>query len=138
MSMLGIAFLNEIVRRREILNSEQVLNLLRKNTTKYNLQTIKGDRMPIGIYRKEKNFTSKIIELQDNDTIYLFSDGYPDQFSSDRKKFTTKRFKELIIDMQEKNMQEQKHILSENIEQWKGYADQLDDILVLGVKINFT
>lgn len=96
----------------------------------------KATRNPIGIYIKEKNFEQTEIELQKGDTLYLFSDGFPDQFGGDRgKKYSTKRFKEFLLNIQENTMEEQRELLNQEIEQWRGKTDQIDDIIVLGIRI---
>ena len=98
---------------------------------------IKADRMPIGIYIKEKeSFTNHEIDIQKNDTFYIFSDGYSDQFGGpDGRKFKTKEFKKLLLSIHKKPLIEQKEILNKKIDNWKGDYDQLDDIIVLGIRL---
>ncbi len=96
----------------------------------------KGDKQPIGAYRKEKKFTNQIIKFKKNDLFYVFSDGYIDQFGGEKgRKFMKKKFKKLILKIQNKNMKEQRQILNEVFENWKGDLKQIDDTLVIGVKI---
>lgn len=97
----------------------------------------KADRMPIGIYVKEKpEFTNHIIDLKKGDTFYVFSDGYQDQFGGEKgEKFKTKRMKKLLADIQSKSMEEQKAILERTIDDWKGDREQLDDIILIGVRV---
>lgn len=98
----------------------------------------KADKMPIGIYMKERDsFTNHEIQLQKGDTFYIFSDGYVDQFGGENGgKFKSKQFKELLSTIQDKSMEEQKEILDETIEAWRGEKfEQLDDICVIGVRI---
>jgi sigma-B regulation protein RsbU (phosphoserine phosphatase) len=101
------------------------------------LHHITGDNMPIGIYDdEERKFTSNDITLKKDDIIYLFTDGYVDQIGgADRKTFKTNRFKELLLDIFRLPMTEQKQVLERKIEEWKGEFEQIDDILVLGIKI---
>ncbi len=67
----------------------------------------------------------------------MFSDGYPDQFGgANNKKFTKKRFKELLVEISDKPMDEQKRLLDQKHKDWMGKNAQLDDILVIGVKIH--
>lgn len=97
----------------------------------------KADRNPIGVYIKEKNsFTQHHIDLLKGDTLYIFSDGYPDQFGGEKdKKYSAKRFKQLLLSIQDKSMAEQKDILDTEIEEWRGETSQIDDIIVLGIRI---
>ncbi len=98
---------------------------------------IKADKMPIGIHIKTAdNFTNHNIKLQSGDIIYTFSDGYVDQFGGkENTKFRRKNFKNLLIEIHAKDMKKQKEILNKTLEEWmKGY-NQVDDILVSGIKI---
>ena len=100
------------------------------------IKEIKGDKQPIGQYISRKNFTNHEMDLQKGDTIYLFSDGYADQFGGEKgKKFKRSRLKELILSIQDKPMKDQKNILDNTIEEWKGNLEQIDDILVMGVRV---
>ena len=97
---------------------------------------IKPDRQPIAIYVKEKDFTNHKFQLQKNDCLYTFSDGFMDQFGGKNdEKFMKKRFKELIRTIAHKPMQEQKNILNQTYTDWKKNREQIDDVLVIGVKI---
>ncbi len=97
----------------------------------------KATRNPIGWYPKEKPFTKTEIQLEKNDVIYLFSDGYADQLGGTKfKKFTSKRFKELLLQIHSLPMQTQKEMLDTIITNWRGNYDQVDDITVMGVKLN--
>ncbi len=72
-----------------------------------------------------------------DDIIYLFSDGYVDQIGGvDKKTFRTKRFKELLLEIFRLPMNEQKIVLHKRIEEWQGELEQIDDILVVGIKIS--
>jgi serine phosphatase RsbU (regulator of sigma subunit) len=96
---------------------------------------LKPDKQPIGIYLKELPFTKIEFELKKSDTIYMFSDGYCDQFGGEKnEKFKSKRFKELLVKIQDKNISEQKIELEKNLELWSGKNEQVDDILVTGIK----
>jgi ligand-binding sensor domain-containing protein/serine phosphatase RsbU (regulator of sigma subunit) len=101
------------------------------------LTQIKANRMPIGIYSTEKgSFTNNVMDFQVGDCIYMFSDGYYDQFGGQKgRKFMAKRFKQLLIDIHMKKMHEQKEILDETIEEWKKGYEQVDDILIVGVRL---
>jgi len=108
---------------------------------KDDLIELKGDKMPIAIYEKMDDFTLHTIRLQKSDIIYLFGDGYHDQFGGpDNKKYMSKRFKELLLSISGKPMTEQKEILDNTIEAWKNSYkikhEQTDDITVMGLKIS--
>ena len=83
-----------------------------------------------------REFTNHSIQLQDGDSIYIFSDGFADQFGGERgKKFMYSRFRDLLIEIQGKSIDDQKKTLNETIEKWRENYEQVDDILVIGVKI---
>lgn len=98
---------------------------------------LKADRMPIGIYYKKTNlFTNNQIQLQKDDMLYMFSDGYIDQFSGDTgEKLMTKNFKKYLLDIYTKPLAEQKAILEQRFDLWKAGADQIDDVIVFGLRI---
>lgn len=98
---------------------------------------IKADKMPVGIHIKEKSkFTTHETTLLKDDLIYMFSDGYVDQFGgSEGKKFKIKPFKELLLAIQDRTISEQKELLTEVFDTWKGDIEQVDDVLVFGIKI---
>ncbi len=101
------------------------------------LTHFKADKMPIGIHLKEKDsFTNNFVELQKDDVFYMFSDGYIDQFGgTSSQKFMSKKFKQLLTEIHEKPMAEQKQILEQTLDNWKQGHDQVDDILVMGIRI---
>ena len=110
---------------------------LEYNKGEYNLFEIKADRMPIGIYVKSNaSFTNYQLQLQKNDKIYLFSDGYADQFGGkyDRK-YTPKNFKNLLLDICSQKMIEQQKIIDQTHLEWKANRKQLDDIIIIGVEV---
>lgn len=206
MSMLGISFLNEIVRKKEITQANHVLNHLRKSiiealqqkgvtgeqddgmdislcvintennilqfagannplyivkseklkvksevviandseeskldelsTFNFQLNEVKGDNMPISIYSRMDDFTNHEIQLQKGDCLYLFSDGFADQFGGKKgKKFMYKRFKELLFENSQLPFSEQKLIIENTFDKWKGEYEQIDDVTVLGFKV---
>lgn len=203
MSMLGIAFLNEIVKKPEVLTSANLLNELRKYVidalkqegnigdqsdgmdiavcvinkknnriqysgafnpiyivserdvlkensdiklikfepkisldTNVSLFEHKSDKMPIAHFVKMHDFKSINIDLKKGDIIYLFSDGYPDQFGGERgKKYNYKRFKTLLLEVSKESMPKQQELLESNLENWMGNNYQIDDITILGYRI---
>jgi serine phosphatase RsbU (regulator of sigma subunit) len=97
---------------------------------------IKATRNPIGIYIKEKPFNNNEIQLQTNDRIFMFSDGYADQFGGEKgKKFMSRNFKELLLQTSQYSLDEQKEALDTTIENWKNNYDQNDDMIVIGFEI---
>lgn len=109
--------------------------IVRNNT----LMEINADRQPIGKFEDAMPFTTHAIDLQQADAIYLFSDGYVDQFGGEKdRKFGRKRLKEQLLSIQHIPMQDQRQPLHDNLTSWvnKGNSEQIDDICVLGVQIN--
>ncbi len=97
---------------------------------------IKADRQPIAIYSYEKAFTNHKFQLKKGDRIYSFSDGYPDQFGGENgKKFNAKRFKELLLRIRHDDMATQKQAINDNFMEWMGNVEQVDDVILLGLKI---
>jgi len=98
----------------------------------------RGDRFPIGVYEGNvsKPFTNNEIDINTGDCIYLFSDGYPDQFGGpDGKKFMLKRFQELLREIHTLPMNQQREILIQELNKWRGDNEQVDDILVIGIRV---
>ncbi len=213
MSLLGVSFLNDIVNKRGITESNEVLNELRKyiiasfqqeketterkegmdiaisildkNTNKlqysgaynplymirkrkgknelniisggeevtlepamedekYNLFEIKADKMPAAIYLKMNSFTKHEIQLEKGDRLFMFSDGFADQFGGpDARKYMSKAFKRYFLSIQDHSMPEQKELLNNEIERWTAFINpssgekfsQIDDVVIMGVKI---
>ena len=96
----------------------------------------KADRQPVGIYYYEQPFKSHNIKLKKDDIIWMFTDGFPDQFSEMyNKKYSSKRFKELLLSISSEPMKEQKNILNSEFNKWKGNFEQVDDIMIMGIKL---
>ena len=183
MSLLGIAFLNDITASMpsEEIGAAKILNLLRADIITYlrqsgkedeqkdgidmaicvydkktgkiqyagahnplifiregRLTQINADEMPIGYYENQtESFTNHELEVRKGDMLYLFSDGYADQFGMEngrKRKYMIKNFKEFLLKIHGLGMEAQKERLSENLAAWQGGIKQLDDILVLGVR----
>lgn len=98
---------------------------------------IKADKLPIGSFEPgEEEYTSHRVKLEKGDAIYLFSDGYADQFGGKKgKKFLYKNFREQLMSIHKKPMDEQENYLKTTIEDWQGPYEQVDDILVIGIRI---
>ena len=85
---------------------------------------------------KEREFETTEIQLQKDDVIYMFSDGYADQFGgNDFKKFNVKQFKNLITEISSETMQKQRVIIEKEFFSWSSNNKQIDDILVMGMRI---
>lgn len=180
MSMLGNAFLNEIMITNDFATASEILDRLRDEiiralrqkgatgeardgmdislaildrragTVQYagannplylvrggELTRYQADRMPIGIHVTDMApFTNHIIDIKAGDSIYLFSDGYADQFGGEHgKKFMYRQFQELLTSGAELPMLEQMERLDSRLLQWRGDYEQIDDILVIGFRI---
>ncbi len=175
MSMLGVAFLNEITAGSDTLSPNIILNKLRDKVLKelgktgetkdgmdislmrMNLATrkiqwsgannslylmkngikvIPADKQPIGYYPTMKPFTNHIVAAEPDSMYYLYSDGYASQFGGPKgKKFKTTQLKKLLLSIHDKPMKEQKKILKETFLKWKGKLEQVDDVLIIGVKV---
>jgi serine phosphatase RsbU (regulator of sigma subunit) len=96
---------------------------------------IKANKQPIGEFEFKQPFTNHEIKLDQGDTIYIFSDGYVDQFGGPRgKKFKYKTLKQLLIDNRKLSMDDQKSLLNKTFEDWRKDIEQLDDVCVIGVR----
>ena len=102
------------------------------------LEIIKTDKFAIGSFKPgEKNFNTYEIDIKKGDKIYVFSDGYPDQFGGLKgKKFMYKQFKETLLTTVNESMETQKLLLDQKIEAWRGTYEQVDDIVVFGVEVD--
>ncbi len=108
--------------------------IIRNNSEE--IEEIKADKQPIGKYAEPTPYTTHKLELQQGDTIYIFSDGYADQFGGEKgKKFKAANFKKLLLSIQNENIEQQKELINQAFEDWKGDLEQLDDVCVIGVRI---
>ena len=97
---------------------------------------LKGEKHHIGFSNVSISFEDQIVDIQEGNSVYLFTDGYTDQFSGEtRKRFMTKNFRNLILSLQDKKMEEQGTLLDAEFEKWRGDYTQMDDVCVLGIKI---
>jgi tetratricopeptide (TPR) repeat protein len=179
MSMLGIAFLNEITASNEVLSPAEILDQLRDKIVKEldqnendtqnrdgldislvrfhketkelqwagannplyiiknnELREIKPNKQPIGFHVTMQSFTNHTLYLQAGTGFYLFTDGYADQFGGEKgKKFMYKKLKDLLISTQAKTVEEQKDILVQIYNDWKGELEQIDDVCIIGIRV---
>ena len=101
------------------------------------MKEIKADPMPVGVHQSRvKPFTNHEIKLDIGDTFYIFSDGYIDQKGGkDEKRFSSTRFKKMLLDIYDQPMYEQKEVLERVLKEWMGDHAQRDDILVIGARV---
>ena len=183
MSMLGVAFLNEIIGKGEKMYANEILNELREYVIRslhqtgisdedrtrdgmdialcivdypsmtlqyagaYNplilirnneLQEVKADKMPVAYsdYHGNMAFTNNLVPVIPGDCVYMFSDGYADQFGgNDEKKFSSKRLKASLLEVSNLPMNEQEQVMAEKYDNWKGNHKQIDDVLLVGIRI---
>jgi serine phosphatase RsbU (regulator of sigma subunit)/Tfp pilus assembly protein PilF len=100
------------------------------------IEEIKANKQPIGKFDYPTPYDTHTIQLNKGDTFYIFSDGYVDQFGGEKgKKFKAKAFRELLLSMSSKSMEEQRILIDETFESWRGNLEQIDDVCVIGVRI---
>jgi len=116
----------------EFAGANNPLYLVRNNS----LEEIKADSMPVGYYEDiDEPFATRSINIKKGDMIYLFSDGFVDQFGGpDRKRFKQNRFKDLIMENHHNPVPDQMIALENSFNNWKGKHGQMDDVLVIGVR----
>lgn len=129
---MGLCILDPVTRKGEFAGANHNLLIIRKGE----LIEIKGDKMPIGIHRNMMPFTNHLLTLEANDMLYLFSDGYSDQFGGPSgKKMLRKTFKEILLEISALPMSLQYDILEERFLKWKKDFEQTDDVLVIGIRV---
>ena len=133
---MDIAFcvIDKVTRVLEFSGAVNPIYLIRDNK----ITEIRGSRFSVGLedqMEQEQGFENKQIILNEDDVIYLFSDGYADQFGGpEGKKFKYRRFRHLLLTIHQYPMSEQQRLLEERINLWKGSLEQVDDILVIGFR----
>jgi serine phosphatase RsbU (regulator of sigma subunit) len=134
---MDIAFCAVDVNARtiEFAGANRPLWILNKDTRE--LREIRGTKTAIGGFTDNtQHFHTNTVQLSKGDTFYIFSDGYADTFGgTDEKKLTTKKFKEILLGICHLSMDEQKTYLDQFIETWKNGIEQIDDILVIGIRL---
>jgi serine phosphatase RsbU (regulator of sigma subunit) len=115
--------------------------IVRKGREGAELIEIRPDKQPIGKFSEAKPFTNHKVDLQSGDLIYIFTDGYSDQFGGDDKssvngkKFKAANFKKLLLSLNHLSMEEQLNHIDQAFESWRGSFEQIDDVCVIGVKV---
>lgn len=113
--------------------------LRRQKNNSVELLSIKADNQMLGnSLPDDYQFERHELDLKENDTLYIFSDGYSDQIGgTEERKFLQRRFKQLLVDINHTSINEQEAMLNKTIEMWKGDAAQTDDIMVIGLKPHY-
>lgn len=128
-----------IIRRKELLfDSENELTNPCMDNEQLAMFEIKGDKQPIGAVENRKKFKNYSVKTMPGDTYFLFSDGFADQFGGDSpggKKYKYSRMKEFFLSIQDKPMEEQRRLAEEEFNNWKGKLEQVDDILIIGIRV---
>ncbi len=138
---IALCSLNEEGTILEYAGANRPLWIFRKNKNgEAAFEIIKANKFPIGGLEMEnevkRTFTNHSISIEKGDTIYLFSDGYADQFGGSKgKKFMVGNMQKLVSDIYHKPIKEQEQLLLKNFLDWKGELEQIDDVLVIGFKI---
>jgi len=134
---MAVCVIDEKNKTLQYSGANNPLYLIRDKNGAPELTEFKADLMPVGYYPgRFKTFTNKDIQLQYGDVFYLFSDGFSDQKGGKGdKKFLSKNFKKLLLEIHQEPMREQKNILNKTITDWMGNTSQIDDILVIGVRV---
>jgi serine phosphatase RsbU (regulator of sigma subunit) len=128
---IGICVVDKHKRKIEFSGAFLPLYIIRDNR----LIDLKGDKYALGMTPEGVTFTNNEMDLMKDDMLYLFSDGYIDQFGGkENKKFMYRRFRYLLMTIYSFPVDDQKSILEENIKTWMGSAQQVDDMLVIGFK----
>ena len=138
---LALCTLNDESNMLEFAGANRPLWLFRKNVNgEHKIEIIKANKFPIGGLEmdgeKKRTFTNHTIPLEKGDLVYNFTDGFADQFGGPmEKKFMVGNFQKLVISIHEKPVKEQKKILTEAFNNWKGNVEQVDDVLVIGFRV---
>jgi len=131
---ISLIHLNLATKELQWAGANNPLWIIEKN--KHEITEIKADKQPIGQFANIKNFTTHKLNLTTGDLIYLFTDGFADQFGGEKgKKFKYNKLKDLLISIKDKNQTEQKEILNDSFEAWRGRLEQVDDVCIIGIRI---
>jgi serine phosphatase RsbU (regulator of sigma subunit) len=132
---MAIAIIDKEKKELQFAGADRPLFLIRKKEN-YELSVLKGDMQPIGVHWEETPFTDHLIKIRKKDTLYLFTDGFTDQYGGEkRKKFKTRNFKKLLLSVQGESMENQKKLIEKAFEKWRGSHEQIDDVCVFGARL---
>jgi len=134
---MALCVIDQKNRSMQYAGAYNPLYLIREEKGDAELIELKADRMPLGYHQgKDRPFTNHDIKLEIGDTFYIFSDGFIDQKGGpEQKKFMSKKFKSLLIEIHDRPLFDQKNILEKTLTDWMGTQSQIDDILVVGVRV---
>lgn len=108
--------------------------IIRKNSTI--IEEIKADKQPVGKFMERKNFTSHSLFLEKGDRLYLFTDGYADQFGGPKgKKFKYRQLEEVLLSTIHLTLTDQKQALENAFDSWKANHEQVDDVCIIGISV---
>jgi serine phosphatase RsbU (regulator of sigma subunit) len=125
---------NGACRELKYAGAHNPLWIIRKGAEE--VEEIKADKQPIGKFDNFQPYATHTIKLNEGDTFYLFSDGYADQYGGPKgKKLKQRSFKEYLLSINNKKMDEQHQLLEDFFSSWRGALDQIDDVCIIGVKI---
>ncbi|MDI3527279.1 MAG: hypothetical protein PWR03_1462 [Tenuifilum sp.] len=117
--------------------AKAVSNTILSQNEAYTLYQVKGERQSIGYKANNEPFTTHSIQLEKDDIIYIFTDGFTDQFGGPKgKKYRLTEFRNLLIEIAHLPMVKQKDYLIEHFSNWKGDNIQVDDVTILGIKVS--
>ena len=125
-----------IIRSKALKDGTDLEPYLERESEKYKLYELKADKQPVGPHWEEHPFSTRSVHLQHGDSLYIFSDGFVDQYGGELgKKYKVGNFKKLLLSFQEKSLVLQKKILEDTFNHWRGELEQIDDVSVIGVRI---
>ena len=131
---VSICVINKSSKKMNFAGAFNSIYLIRNNE----IQEFIPDKQPVGAFIEDniKPFKNQTFQLMENDVVYMFTDGYADQFGGPKgKKYKYKQLQQLLLESHTKSFGEQKSIIKKSINDWKGNLEQVDDILLLGYKI---
>lgn len=132
----GLYVITRASNEKTISYADKTGSVTYSNDRKHALCEIKPDKQPVGKFAHMTPFTVHQVPFQENDILYLYSDGYADQFGGPRnKKFKSKNFKKLLLECHQLQLEEQKQKIQYKFQKWKGHREQLDDVCVLGIRL---
>jgi serine phosphatase RsbU (regulator of sigma subunit)/Tfp pilus assembly protein PilF len=125
-----------IIRSKNVKAGTELDPYLDRENGNYQLFELKADKQPVGPHWEERPFSTRSVQLWKKDSLYIFSDGFVDQYGGEqRKKYKVGNFKNLLLSFQEKSLVQQKEILENTFENWRGELEQIDDVSVIGVRL---